>query len=305
MRIVFMGTPAFAVPSLERLARDFEVSLVVTRPDAVRGRGKALEPSAVKTRALALGLDVVECARMTPEVRERIADIAPDVIVVAAFGCIIPDDVIALARLECINVHASLLPRWRGAAPIQRAILAGDERVGVSIMRVAHNLDAGAYCRQASCEVDGRTATELFSELGILGADALGAAMEDIADGSAVWVEQDPSLVTLAPKVTKAEMRLSPETAARANALVVQASTDAAPARACVCGRGLRVLRATAVDSPAAVEGAVSIAHGRVVLGCSGGSLELLEVKPDGKRAMDASAWAAGIHGAEGTWGRV
>lgn len=305
MRIVFMGTPEFAVPSLERAAASFDVALVITRPDAVRGRGKTLEPSPVKACALDLGIDVLETTRMTPEAKTRIAGTCPDIIAVAAYGCIIPDDVIAMARLECINVHASLLPRWRGAAPIQRAILAGDGRVGVSIMRIAHDLDAGAYCRQASTETGVRSASELFSELGAIGADALVASIRDIEAGTAVWTEQDESKVTRAPKVTKAEMRLDPADPAAANALRVQASTDAAPARASVCGKGLRVMRAAVANEPCPEPSAIAIEQGRVFLGCSQGALELLLVKPDGKREMDAASWSTGLRDGTPSWGRA
>ena len=125
MRIVFMGTPDFAVPSLTSLVgAGNEIALVITRPDAVRGRGKKLEPSPVKSKALELGLPVVEANRMTPDVVEALQAAQADIFCVAAYGCILPDEVLHMAPLGIVNVHASLLPRWRGAAPIQRAILA-------------------------------------------------------------------------------------------------------------------------------------------------------------------------------------
>ena len=126
-----MGTPDFAVPSLERIAATTDLTLVVTRPDAVRSRGRKLEPSPVKARALELGLEVVEASRVDDALVERIGSLSCDLGVVAAFGCLLPDALLDAARLGCVNVHASSLPRWRGAAPIQRAILAGDERAGV------------------------------------------------------------------------------------------------------------------------------------------------------------------------------
>ena len=125
MRVVFMGTPDFAVASLSAVAAVHEVALVVTRPDAVRGRGSELLPSPVKARALELGIPVLETKRMTPEAIEAVRQAAPDVICVVAFGCILPDEVLEVAPLGAVNVHASLLPRWRGAAPIQRSILEG------------------------------------------------------------------------------------------------------------------------------------------------------------------------------------
>lgn len=302
MRIVFMGTPAFAVPSLEALNEAFEVSLVVTRPDAVRGRGKKLVASPVKARALELGLEVVEANRITDEVFDTIAGAKPDAICVAAYGCILPDRVLELAPLGCVNVHASLLPRWRGAAPIQRAVLAGEERVGASIMRVVHELDAGAYCAQVSCEVGSKNSDELMDELGHLGGQALVAALREMEAGTAVWTEQDESQVTYAHKIDKAEMRLVPQEGAAANARRVQASADAAPARCVVAGKGVRVMRAAACAGITPAAGSVAVSHGRVVLGCSDGGLELLSVKPDGKREMEASAWAAGLRGEDLTW---
>ena len=308
MRIVFMGTPEFAVPSLKAVAAAYDVTLVVTRPDAVRSRGKKLEPSPVKACALELGLPVLETKRMDAAAIDAVRAAQPDLICVVAFGCILPDELLAVAPLGAINVHGSLLPRWRGAAPIQRAILAGDERTGISIMRVAHDLDAGAWCRQVSTPIGTKTAGQLFDELAQAGAPELVVAAAQIADGSVTWHEQDSSQVTIAEKVKKGEMRLDPADACNINALRVQASTDAAPARCQVLGRGVRVVLAAVADANAPQVGAgeVLVAHGRVLLGCADGALELLRVKPDGKREMDASAWAQGLHGTNGaTWERA
>ena len=298
MRIVFMGTPDFAVPSLRALAAQYDVRLVVTRPDAVRGRGRRLEPSPVKSVALELGMPVAEASRIDDELFERVRAETPDLIVVAAYGCLLPDRLLELAPFGCVNVHASLLPRWRGAAPIQRAVLAGDERIGVSIMRLVHEMDAGAYCAQASLPGEGMSAARLLEDMAELGAQTLLDVLPAIAGGTATWTEQDPSLVTFAPKVEKAEMRLNPADTALANGRRVLAATDAAPARALVAGKGVRVLEAQVIkDSAPLAAGAVRAKKGRVVLGCADGALELLRVKPDGKREMDASAWAAGLRG--------
>ena len=304
MRVVFMGTPDFAVPSLEALAERHDVALVLTRPDAVRGRGKALVPSPVKARALELGLPVLETSRMTPEALDALRAAAADVFCVAAYGCILPDEVLTMAPGGCVNVHASLLPRWRGAAPIQRAILAGDAETGVSIMRIGHGVDTGAYCAQASTPVGEKGTEELTAELARLGAELLVETLPSVLDGTAVWVEQDEALVTHAAKIAKAELALDPVDAARENALRVQASGDTAPARCAVAGRGVRVCAARSVEKDVA-PGAVTVGHGRVWLGCADGALEILRVKPDGKREMEASAWAAGLRGDGLTWGRA
>lgn len=304
MRIVFMGTPEFACPSLSAVSKSHDVVRVVTRPDAVRGRGKRLEPSPVKALADELGLAVIEASRMTPEVMDELRAAKADLCVVAAYGCILPDELLEMFPLGCVNVHASLLPRWRGAAPIQRAVLEGDELAGASIMRVVHELDAGAYCAQVSTAVAGKTSSELLDELGHLGAEALVEAIGRIADGTAVWTEQDESLVTYAHKIEKAEMRLDPADGALANVRRVLASTDAAPARCEVAGKGVRLMRARTCDDALAA-GEVLVSHGRVALGCADGALEVLDVKPDGKREMQASAWAAGLRADHLAWGRI
>ncbi len=307
MRIVFMGTPAFAVPSLQKLNAEHEVVLVLTRPDAVRGRGKTLEPSPVKAAALELGLPVLEAARCTPEVIEALREANADIYCVAAYGCILPDEVLTMAPFGIVNVHASLLPRWRGAAPIQRSILAGDERTGVSIMRIGHGVDTGAYCAQASTSVAGKTADALTAELAELGAKLLCDTLPSIADGSAVWTEQDETLVTHAEKVSKAEMRLGPAMTATEALARVLSSSDTAPARCVVAGKPVRIMGAQAAEasSPSLAAGAVSVVSKRVYLGCADGAIEVLSVKPDGKRQMDASAWAAGLHGDALGWERL
>lgn len=307
MRVVFMGTPDFAVPSLRELASRFEVVLVLTRPDAVRSRGKKLEPSPVKAAALELDIPVMEATRITPEVMDRLHEAEADIFCVAAYGCILPDEVLHMAPLGIVNVHASLLPRWRGAAPIQRAILAGDEHAGISIMRIGHGVDTGAYCAQASCSVAGKTADELTAELAQLGADLLCDTLPALADETAVWTEQDESLVTHAQKISKAEMRLDPQESALVNLRRVLASSDAAPARCIAAGKPVRIMRAVAADGDASMcaAGELVCQSKRIYIGCSDGVLEITSVKPDGKRQMDASAWAAGLHGDGLTWGKL
>lgn len=307
MRVVFMGTPDFAVPSLRELASRFEVVLVLTRPDAVRSRGKKLEPSPVKAAALELDIPVMEATRITPEVMDRLHEAEADIFCVAAYGCILPDEVLHMAPLGIVNVHASLLPRWRGAAPIQRAILAGDERAGISIMRIGHGVDTGAYCAQASCSVAGKTADELTAELAQLGADLLCDTLPALADETAAWTEQDESLVTHAQKISKAEMRLDPQEGALVNLRRVLASSDTAPARCVAAGKPVRIMRAVAADGDASMcaAGELVCQSKRIYIGCSDGVLEVTSVKPDGKRQMDASAWAAGLHGDGLTWGKL
>lgn len=305
MRVVFMGTPEFAVPSLTALAEaGHEIPLVFTRPDAVRGRGKKLVPSPVKQKAAELGIPVFETSRMTSEAKEALRAAAPDVICVVAYGCILPDDVLEAAPLGAVNVHASLLPRWRGAAPIQRSILAGEAQTGVSIMRVAHELDAGAWCAQAHVEIGEKGCGQVTSELAEAGAAALVESLPRLADGTVEWHEQDEAGVTFAAKVRKDEMRLDPADAVAVNARRVQASGDTAPARASVAGKGVRVMSARVAEGQELAPGQVVAQKKRVLLGCADGVLEVLSVKPDGKKEMPAASWAAGLRG-DLSWERI
>ena len=306
MRVVFMGTPAFAVPSLRALAAEHEVALVLTRPDAVRSRGKKLEPSPVKTAALELGLPVLEANRCTPDVLDALRAADADVFCVAAYGCILPDEVLTMAPLGCVNVHASLLPRWRGAAPIQRSILAGDAETGVSIMRIGHGVDTGAYCAQASCTVPGKTADELTAELAELGGELLVRTLPALADGTAVWTEQDESLVSHAAKISKAELRLDPSVSTLDNVRRVLASSDAAPARCELASKPVRVMGAVEGTSGVHLaQGEFAIENKRLFLGCADGAFEVASLKPDGKREMPAAAWAAGQRERTGTWSQL
>lgn len=303
MRIVFMGTPDFAVPSLRSLAGRHDVVSVFTRPDAVSGRGNSTVPSPVKATALELGLEVV-CTKgfSDPAVVERLAALSPELIVVVAFGAILPDHVLALPALGCINVHASLLPRWRGAAPIQRAILAGDESAGVSIMKIAHDLDSGDVCANASTPIDGRNALDLTGALAEMGAELLIDSIEAITVGRAVWVPQDETRVTYADKINKAELRLSPEDGAVPNLLRVRAAAANATARCRICGRSLTVTEAASVSQPACAMGEVAFSEDAVMLGCADGDLAVTRVKPDGKSEMPVRSWISGLHDVPMSW---
>lgn len=312
MRVVFMGTPRFAAEILDELAEFHEIAAVYTRPDAVRGRGKALVPSPVKEVAERRGLPVRTPRTLRDAaVLSELAAFAPDVICVAAYGAILPKDVLDLPPFGCLNVHGSLLPRWRGAAPIERAILAGDEEIGVCIMAMEEGLDTGDYCVCRSLPAGSRTVAELTEELAALGASALLTALAQAEGGNLRWVAQDEALVTYAEKIAKGELNLDPAESAVANDRRVRASGAAHPARAVVAGRPLTVLAARVADDAPADRlgsGAAALIANRLLLGCAEGVLEVTEVKPDGKRAMDARSFAAGVpalRGEEGTWSRA
>ena len=316
-RVVFMGTPNFAVPSLQAVAAHHDVVLCLTRPDAVRSRGKKLEPSPVKVAAEQLNIPVVEANRIDDELAAQLEELQADFFCVAAYGCILPDRILAMPKIDCINVHASLLPRWRGAAPIQRAILADDKLAGVSIMKIGHGVDTGDYCMQSSTSVAGKSAEKLTDELAEMGATLLLRAMEELENNTAVWTVQDESLVTHAAKISKAELALDPALSAHVNALRVLASSDAAPARCMLAAKPARVMSVRELDEVedadvltglSELEGGFSEAdlvkfRKRIYLGCAQGVLELCSVKPDGKREMDALSWAAGLHATSANWG--
>lgn len=329
MNIVYMGTPDFSVKPLQELHKHHKISLVITRPDAVRGRGKKLIPSPVKKCANALSLPVREATRFDDELISAVKACEPDVIVVAAYGCIIPDRVLALPRYTTLNIHASLLPRWRGAAPIQRAILSRDEVTGVSIMNVVHELDAGDFCRQASLKIGTHSLDELTDKLSALGARELLCALSDLEEHKLVWHRQSETDVTYAQKIDKHELLLDPSLSAESNVVRIQASGDAAPARFMMGQKGVRALvghfvgdevaSENAASNTAASEsvasknavclqhipaGSVLIQNHRVFLGCASGVLELLRVKPDGKSAMSAHDWSLGLHNVS-TWSHV
>lgn len=304
MRVVFMGTPEFAVPSLRALAARHDVVAVYTRPDAISGRGGGRRPSPVKAAALELGIDVLQpmSLRDASEV-SRLAALEPDVAVVAAYGLILPPGILDVPRLGCVNVHASLLPRWRGAAPVQRAILAGDETAGVSIMRMEAGLDTGPYCVTARTTVDAKTTETLTSELAVLGADALIAGLDRIEQGTCEWTAQEESLVTYADKITKADVALSPELTAESALARVRASSPQAPARIALGGRMATVLDATATSADV-LPGGVACAKRSLVLGVADGAVEVLLVKPDGKGPMAGCDWARGARfDGSTTWG--
>lgn len=299
LRVVFMGTPAFAADILQDLAEHEEVACVYTQPDRVRSRGNKTQASPVKEQAEALGLPVICLSNFKDGSDvERLRELAPDVICVAAFGAILPKEVLEIPRLGCINVHASILPRWRGAAPIERAVLAGDEEVGVCIMRMEEGLDTGDFCICRRMPVGDLNAGELTEELAALGSVALLSALAQLREGNARWTAQDGSLVTYADKIEKHELYLDPFESARTNALRVQASSAAHPAKCKIRNKPLTVLAAKlpkAVGDLKLEPAQARFRDGELLLGCKDGVMQVLTVKPDGKREMAARDFAQGM----------
>jgi methionyl-tRNA formyltransferase len=208
LRILYFGTPEFAVPTLRRLldAGEHVVSLV-SQPDRPRGRGHRLAPTPTKELAVARGVQVLQPDRLKdPAFLEAIAALEPDLGVVAAYGKLLPDDLLRIPKLGLINVHASLLPRWRGAAPVHRAVIAGDRKTGVTIMRIVKELDAGAMFATVDRRIDpDETSVDVERDLAEMGAQLLVDVVRQIAEGRAVETPQDPAHATYATKITKAE----------------------------------------------------------------------------------------------------
>lgn len=210
IRLVFMGSPDFAIPTLRALASRYNLSGVVTQPDRPAGRGRTLTSPPVKTLAAELGLPVIQPRRLKdPEVMEQLRLWEPDLIVVAAFGQILRHDVLEMPRFGCVNVHASLLPRWRGAAPIHAAILSGDEQSGVTIMKMDSGIDTGPILSQAAVAIHPQDNAETLGvRLANLGAELLLQTLPQYIDGRIQPVAQDEALATYAPMLNKEDGRL-------------------------------------------------------------------------------------------------
>ena len=275
MRLVYFGTPSDSVPALRALqGAGHEIPLVVTQPDRRRGRGGATEPSPVKAAAQELGLPV-----LTPErAREATDDVVAsgaDVGVVVAFGQLLPESLFTAVPLGFVNVHFSLLPRWRGAAPVERAILAGDAETGVCIMEIEKGLDTGAVFARASTPIDDEeTAGELRERLVALGTDLLVDTLPDIAT---ITPEPQVGEPTSADKLTVEEFELDFSRPTEELVRVVRAGNPRPGAWTTVDGRRLKVWRARAGDD---------------------GLFEPLEVQPEGKARMSRDAWRRGLQGA-------
>ena len=308
MRTVFLGTSEFAAAVLERLAAsDHRPALVLSRPDRPRGRGRQLAAPPVAERASALGIALGQPERVNePHVVEQIAQTRPDVVVVCAFGALIKEPL--LSSHELLNVHPSLLPRWRGAAPIERAIIAGDERTGVSIMRLTAGLDSGPVClRTAEPIASEDTYGSLAVRLQEAGGELLVRVLDLIASGAPpAFIEQNEVGVTYAEKILPEDRLLDPARTAAELERVVRALYPHIGARVELAdGKLLGVRRARVAvaeipgEAPETSPGALAAVGSpptRLLYGASDHALELLEVQPPGARAMDAEAYLRG-HG--------
>lgn len=297
-RIVFMGSPDFALPTLRALAMHYTVVGVVTQPDREAGRGRKLTPPPVKTLAHELGIPCIQPLRLKePAAWEQLQNWQPDLIVVAAFGQILRQNVLDLPRFGCINVHASLLPRWRGAAPIQAAILAGDDETGITIMQMDAGLDTGAILRQRATPIgEHETGGELFERLAQMGADLLLETLPDYLDGKITPLPQDDSLATYAPRLEKSSGLLDFALPAVDLARRVRAFNPWPGAYTLWAGNPLKVHRAHAVPAQALWEaGKPVVLNNLPGFATSEGILVLDEVQLPGKKAIAAADFLRGV----------
>ncbi len=303
-RLVFAGTPEFACPSLEALARaGHAILLVISQPDRPSGRGQQLKPPPVKTAALRLGLPIEQPEGIdSPAVRSRLAELSADAVVVVAYGQKIPPWLLSLPPLGCLNVHASLLPRYRGAAPIQRAVMNGDTETGVTIMRLDEGWDTGPLlCQRRVAIRPEDDAGALHDRLAAAGADLLCEALAGLAAGTVRAAAQDETRATRAPKLKPEEMRLDWSAPAARIQNLVRALAPAPLAETFHAGRRLQIMRvmrpeAAGPAAEAAPGTVIAVRRDGVLVQTGSGPLLLLEVKPANGRPMPAAAYARGHH---------
>jgi methionyl-tRNA formyltransferase len=295
VRLVFAGTPEFAVPHLAACRRDnVELVAVYTQPDRPAGRGRALTQSPVKRAALAAGLPVKQPENFRdPAALGRLRAYAPDLLVVVAYGLILPKKVLAIPRLGGWNVHASLLPRWRGAAPIQRALLAGDEQTGVCLMQMAAGLDTGpVLLRRALAIAPDDTGGSLHDRLAVLGSQLLAEGLQRAANGQPLPAEAQPEQgVTYAHKLDKAEALLDWNEAASVLERKVRAFNPWPVAEAALAGETVRIWSAMALPAGHTQTPGSILAAGRdgIDIACADGALRLLDVQRAGGRRITAA----------------
>lgn len=299
MRTVFAGTPEFAVPALAALRRrpELELMAVYTQPDRPAGRGRRPGASPVKQAALAAGLSVRQPETLrSAEVLAAYQALAPELLVVAAYGLILPDAWI-MPPLTAINVHASLLPRWRGAAPIQHALMAGDRETGISIMRVVARLDAGPVWLRMSCPIaDTDTGGSLHDRLATLGAEALSAALDRLRDGTVQEEPQDERLATYARKLVAGDRHLDWSEPAGALERRVRALAPTPGATAHVGALDVKVLAAHVVKRTHANPPGTLLERSRehLLVAAATDALAITEVQPAGRQRMSAAAFLNG-----------
>ncbi len=301
MRIGFAGTPVFAATALESiLAARLSVALVLAQPDRPRGRGMKQEPGPVKALALARGIPVRQPQSLKPEPeRASIVAMPLDVLVVAAYGLILPAAMLDWPRHGCINIHASLLPRWRGAAPIERALLAGDRETGISIMRMDEGLDTGPVIARHPVPIDAReTAGSLHDKLAVLGARAVVDVLLELQRGGRLDAAPQPdSGATYAAKIDRDEAKIDWRAGAQAIDRAVRAFDPAPGAQTSLGNEPLKIWKARSLSGRFGAPGTVVRADAAgIIVACGEGALMVTELQRAGGRRMSAAAFLAGHH---------
>jgi len=302
LRLLYFGTPAFAVPTLARLiASPHDVVAIITQPDRPRGRGHRVVPEAVKLEAVEHGLPVLQPERLKdPALLHQLRAFDPDLAIVAAYGRILPADLLALPRLGFINVHASLLPRWRGAAPVHRAILAGDTTTGVTIMRVVPALDAGPMLAAAHTEIaPNETSSELERRLSGIGADLLVRTLDDLEGAFAEERAQDESLVTYAARLERRDSQIDWARPAIAVHNQIRGLQPWPLAAAVLRGRRMLFIKSE-VGPPPAVDGPpgqiLALEPDALIVATVPGTVRIREIQPEGRPPMSVRAFLSGHH---------
>ncbi|UQX00256.1 methionyl-tRNA formyltransferase [Streptomyces sp. RerS4] len=305
MKLVFAGTPEVAVPALDALIASgrHEIAAVVTRPDAPAGRGRRLVASPVAERAEEAGIEVLKPVRPRDEAfQARLREIAPDCCPVVAYGALIPKSALEIPRHGWVNLHFSLLPAWRGAAPVQHSIMAGDEVTGASTFRIEEGLDTGPVFGVLTEEVRPTdTSGDLLTRLAFAGAGLLSATMDGIEDGTLRAVEQAAEGVSLAPKITVEDARIDWTAPALRADRVVRGCTPAPGAWTVFRGERLKLISVGLVpDRKDLAPGVLAPAKNNVYVGTGSHAVELLWVQPQGKKPMKGADWARGVRIAPG-----
>lgn len=295
-RVVFMGSPDFALPSLRALAQTYDVVGVVTQPDRASGRGRELKAPPVKALALELNIPVIQPQKLRePAAMAQLNEWNPDLIVVAAFGQILKKEVLELPKHGCLNVHASLLPRWRGASPVSAAILAGDEETGVTIMKMDEGLDTGPVLARKSTRIrSDDTAGSVTQALSNLGADLLLETLPDYLSGRIIPQPQPEEGATYAPMLKKQDGLLDFTKPVREVERRVRAMNPWPGAWFEWNGNMLKVMRASVSEAHGLRSGVRFVVEGRPAVMCADGALILDEVQPPGKRIMSGKSFLAG-----------
>ena len=300
LRVVFAGTPAFSVACLDALlaAPNVEVVGVVSQPDRPAGRGMKLTPSPVKQAAIAAGIEVItpDKLRNNPEALAWLEAKKPDVLVVVAFGMILPKSWLDAAGIAPLNVHASLLPRWRGAAPIERSLLAGDRETGVDIMHMEEGLDTGGVYAEAKLPITVvTTGPELWEKLSTIGAKLLVESLPGIAAGELKPVPQDADKATYALKLSAADREIDWRAPAAQVDRQVRCFSPKPGARTQLAGKWLKIVSGTPLSGAASKPaGTVLAVNDGIDIACGDGVYRITSVQPEGKQVMDAAAFLRG-----------